>query len=189
MHRLLRVKLLVCAVMLGTLGLAGPALALPVPVPVGTSPGDDLLFNFLFPGTMSQVEVQLHLQTAAMNPPQNNVATDLTVDYFTGLSGSGAVTPFLVFGSSPSDSGWGVTLTTLNQMPPSALDGEFSIGLRIGSGAIDLTAITGSGSTALGLPVAVTPTQVPGQIPEPRSLALLLAATGALVSRAYRRVT
>jgi hypothetical protein len=175
------------AVLLLIGGLAMSTSVAADPIPIGTTPAQDLIFNFNFPAVLagapySQVSIDIDLSGFS-------VGDAFFMDIFKDLNGGGGIDfSFGPLTCTICGSGF-VHINVLYDYPaglPDILDGIFSIGFRLGSGAMDLTAIVATATNAAG--GSITLPGAPISVPEPDTMSLLLLALAAMAhKRMYRR--
>jgi hypothetical protein len=156
----------IARVLLGSLFLLAITVIRPAaatPIPVGTSAADDVIFNVDF--------------TLATPPPPYiavstiafltgfDVGETITFDIFGDLNG-GAFVSSLSFNGPTGGVGF------MFFSPAVLVDGVYSVGLRLNSGAVDVSRVDSSGLTATGSSARIS-TSVPAAVPEPATLALL----------------
>jgi hypothetical protein len=132
-----------------------------IPVPVGTTSADDLIFNFDFtsrtpppPYTFIAISAELFGSPAAGS---------VTEDVFGGIAATGGLIASLPLGIVPI-SGEGVGIGSSNA---ALVDGVLSVGFRISAGSTDLAMLGAEGVTAAGASAVLI------AVPEPATLALL----------------
>lgn len=166
--------------------LIGGSLALTtsveaVPIPIGTSPADDLIFNFNFPAMLAGAPYAPVVIIA--NLTGFTLGDAFFVDVFKGLNGAGGVD----FSAGPitcTMCGNGqVQITITYSLGASAdiLDGVFSVGFRLGSGAMDLTSVAATATNAAGASLTLPGTPV--NVPEPGTMGLVLVALAVLARK------
>jgi len=160
------------------------AVADPVPIPVGNSLADDLVFNFNFTGATpaapyDEISVIVNFVLTGLDPYV--VVFDLTPEF--DLMGSSLITSTSPTLSSPSNVVATITLSNVLQFFPGFEDGIFSAGIRTNLPGATLTSINASGTTQSGQSTGlIAPIN---NVPEPSTL--LLLAIGLLVAYATRR--
>jgi hypothetical protein len=164
--------------MIGSLALTASVEA--VPIPVGTTPADDLIFNFNFPAMLAGAPYAPVAIVA--NFTGFTFGDALLLDVFKGVNGTGGVD----FSAGPvtcTICGNGmlqITITYNLGASTDILDGIFSVGFRLGSGAMDLTSIVATATNAAGDSLTLPGTPV--SVPEPGTMGLVLLAL-ALMAR------
>ena len=157
----------------------------PVPIPVGNSLADDLVFNFDFTGATPAApydELSVILTIVLAAPPNPyDLVFDMTPEF--DLMGSSLITVTSPTIISPSNVLVTITLDNILLSFPGFEDGIFSVGIRANLAGATLTSINASGtdlsdqSTGLIAPI--------NTVPEPSTL--LLLAIGLLVAYVVRR--
>lgn len=167
-------------------GLAMSTSADADPIPIGTTPADDLIFNFNFAAVLagapySQLSIDIDLTGFSSGDA-------FFMDIFKDLNGGGGIDlPFGPLTCGPCGSGV-VHINVLYTSPgsPDILDGIFSIGFRLGSGAMDLTSIIATATNAAGASTTLPGTPI--SVPEPDTMSLILLALAVMThKRTFRR--
>jgi len=136
-----------------------------IPIPIGTSVADDLIINFDFTG-QSPAPPYTFIQ-ADLNYAGQDAGETIFADVFTELNGVGLFFSITIVGPNS------VGFTFVNPFPEFD-DGQFSMGIRVATGAVDLTStsaigtIIGDGSVS-----SATIAGVVAGVPEPTTMALL----------------
>jgi hypothetical protein len=165
--------------MIGSVALATSVEA--VPIPVGTTPADDLIFNFNFPAMLAgapYVPVAIVANLTGLT-----LGDTLFVDVFKGLNGTGGV-DFFAGPISCTMCGNGqvqITITYSSGASADILDGVFSVGFRLGSGAMDLTSIVATATNSAGASLTLPGTPV--SVPEPGTMSLVLLALAVMARK------
>jgi len=154
------------------------------PIPVGTTPADDLIFNFDFTSALAgapfaDIKIVANLTGFTMGDA-------LFLDVFKNVNATGGV-DFSVGPVSCTICGSGQLQITLDYVSGSSadiLDGIFSIGFRLGSGAMDLTSIAATAANAAG--GTATLTGAPTTVPEPSTISLFLLVLALMAGRHLR---
>jgi len=160
--------------MLVVAGLAVTTSAHADPIPVGTTPANDLIFNFDFTPLLAGAPFA-DVKVVA-NLTGFTVGDLLFLDVFKNVNGTGGV-DLAVGPVSCTICGSGAVQITIDYMSGSSadiLDGIFSIGFRLGSGAMDFASIAATATNATG--GAVTVPGAPASVPEPSTISLFLLA-------------
>jgi len=165
--------------MIGTLALTTPVEA--VPIPIGTSPANDLIFNFNFPAMLAgapYVPVVILANLSGFTPDDM-----FFLDVFNGLNGTGGVAFFVgPVTCGPCGNGQVQVQITFNPgAPADILDGVFSVGFRLGSGAMDLSSIVATATNVAGASLTLPGT--PASVPEPGTMSLVLLALAVMARR------
>lgn len=178
------IKVCACAALLAAGAYAGSVEA--VPVPVGTTPADDLIFNFDFTALLPGAPYDAVSVTVRFDG--RDFGEGIFQDLFNSLDGSGGIlSAFGPVTCSDFPTCSILTITTSATSPPSPgtaefLDGIFSMGYRIDTGAVELVSITGTVTNSAGATVTITPSPAT-PVPEPATLLLLTAAACGLSIR------
>jgi hypothetical protein len=165
--------------MIGSLALAAPVEA--TPIPIGTTPADDLILNFNFPAMLAGAPYAPVMIVA--NFTGFTTGDALLVDVFKGLNGTGGVD----FSAGPVTCGpcgngmLQITITYNLGASADVLDGVFSVGFRLGSGAMDLSTIVATATNAAGASLTLPGTPV--SVPEPGTMSLVLLALAVMARR------
>ena len=107
----------------------------------------------------------------------------LVFDVFNGLNGTGGVDFFLGPVSCALCGNGMLQITIMYNSLASAdvLDGVFSVGFRLGSGAMDLTSVIATATNAAGASLTLPGTPV--SVPEPGTMSLVLLALAAMARK------
>jgi hypothetical protein len=165
--------------MIGSLALATSVDA--VPIPVGTTAADDLIFNFDF--TTMLAGAPYTEVTIVANLTDFTFGDSLFLDVFKDVNGTGGV-DFFVGPIACTICGNGqVQIQITYNLGASAdiLDGIFSVGFRLGSGAMDLTSVVATATNAAGGFVTLPGTPV--SVPEPGTMGLVLLALAVMARK------
>jgi hypothetical protein len=145
-----------------------------ITIPIGTTVADDLIINFDFTG-QSPAPPYDFIQ-GDLNYAGQDAAETVFVDVFTELNGVDLFFSIAIPGPNS------VGFSFVNPFPE-FVDGQFSMGIRIATGAVELTSTSAIG-TIIGDGSATIVGVVAG-VPEPTTMALL--GVGLVVLGASRR--
>ena len=145
-----------------SIGIVLASSAHAVPIPIGTTVADDLIINFDFTG-QSPTPPYDFIQ-ADLNWDGQAAAETIFADVFTELNGIGLFFSITIPGPNS------VGFSFVNPFPE-FVDGQFSMGVRVATGAVELTSTSAFGLIA-GDGTATIAGVVAG-VPEPATIALL----------------
>jgi len=161
-------------VLVAALGFGEAAHA--TPIPVGAA--NELVINFDFSGNSPPPP---YPAVGAMLDFTGWSGETIVIDLFQGLNGTGGPPPPFI-NPVVQATGNGAFLSFLIQGAPTLSDGQFSIGLYLLSGDVDLVDAVGQAFTAVNDGTLITTVAGTfGTIPEPGTLALLLLGAAPIV--------